>query len=70
MYYFVSFRVTYLFDFRCYGVDAMGRGLNGINYDKRKYDTILKSCEVPPSLEEERKPAVVSSVASDNAVSE
>ena len=44
----------------------MGGGLKGIKHDKRKYDTSLNICKVPPSLEEAWKPSVVRSVASDN----
>ena len=66
MYCVLSFRVTYLFAFRCSGVDAMGGGLKGINREKRKDDTSLNICKGPPSLEEAWKPAAVSSVASDN----
>ena len=44
----------------------MCEGLKGVNQDKRKYDIMMNSCKVPPSLEEAWKPTSVSSVASDN----
>ena len=41
-----------------------------MNHDKRKYYTSLNSCKGPPSFEEELNLASVSSVASDNTISE
>ena len=48
----------------------MGGVLEGINQDKRKYDTSLNSREGPLSLEDSWKPASVSIVMSDNPGSE
>ena len=70
MYCVLSFRVTYLFDFCCFGVDDMGGGLKGINHYKRKYYTSLNTCKGPPSLEDEWKPAAARNLASDNSGSE
>ena len=58
--------VNRLFGFNYPGVDAMDGGLEGINRDKRKYDTSLNKFKDPPSLEYGWNPADVSSVASDN----
>ena len=52
MYCVLSFRVNYLFAFNCSGVDTTGGGFKVINNDKRKYDTSLNICKVPPSLDE------------------
>ena len=70
MYFVLSVRVTYLFAFHCYGVYAIGGGLEDINHDKRKYDTSMNKCKGPHSFEEAWKPSTVSSVASYNTVSE
>ena len=48
MYCVLSFRVTCLFVFHYSGIDAMGRGLKGINHDKRKDDRSLNSCKAHP----------------------
>ena len=66
VYCVLLFIIYYLFAFCCSGVDDIGGGLERINYNKRKYDTILNICKGPPSLEEAWKPAAVISVASDN----
>ena len=70
MYCVLSFRVTYLFDFNCSGVDAMGGGLKGINNGKIKYDKCMNTSKGPTSLEEAWKPIAVISMSSDNSVSE
>ena len=67
VYSVLSFSVTCLFGFHCSGVYAMGGGLKGITSYKRKYETSLNSCNGTPSLEEAWKPAVVSSMASNNS---
>ena len=48
----------------------MGEVWKGINQDNRKKDTSLTKCKGPPSLEEARNTAAVSSEEIDNAVSE
>ena len=61
--------LVYLF-FHYSGIDAMGRGLKGINHDRRKFYTSLNRCKGPPSLGESLNTATVISVASDNYGSE
>ena len=51
VYCVLLFIVTHLFAFNCCGEYYMGGGLKGIKHDKRKYDTSLNICKVPPSLE-------------------
>ena len=63
-------RATCLLYFHCCGLYYMGGVLEGINQDKRKYDTSLNSREGPLSLEDSWKPASVSIVMSDNPGSE
>ena len=63
-------RVTYLFAFHYYGVDAMRWGLKEINQDKGKYDRSMNICKGPTSLEEACNPAAMSSAESDNNISE
>ena len=47
----------------------MGEVWKGINQDNRKKDTSLTKCKGPPSLEEARNTAAVSSEEIDNSVS-
>ena len=67
MYFFLSFRVNFLFYFIYSGVDAMGEGLKGKNQDKIKYYTSMNSCTVLPLLEYAWKLAAVIIVASHNS---
>ena len=70
VYFVLLFRVNSLFDFNYFVVDAMGGVLKGINQDNRNYDTSMNSFKGPSLLDEALKPAAVSSVTSDNSISE